>query len=135
MKPVAKIICCGIGLAWLHGAMAAEVTVSDQGGSVVLESLSAPPGMAAVAPSPAPASAGTGLPPPAPAVQDGGGAARVTVQPHYEKVDRANIEKRMDDRAARTQKRKASAEKDAAERAARELMNPAQPAPDVQVAP
>lgn len=132
MKTTMKIICCGIGLAWLNGAMAAGVTVSEQGGSVVLESLSAPPDMgAASSPAPAPAPAGTGPSPQAPAAQDGGGA-RVTVQPHYEKVDRANIEKRMDDRAARTQKRKADAEKDAAERAARERMNPAQPA---QVAP
>lgn len=130
MKTMTKIICCGIGLAWLQGAMAAGVTVSDQGGSVVLESLSAPPDMGGAS-SPAPAAA-TGTSPQPPAAQDGVPAARITVQPHYEKVDRATIEKRMDDRAARTRKRQADAEKDAAGRAAREAMNPAQPAQDAQ---
>jgi hypothetical protein len=106
MKPVAKIICVGIALGWLQGAAAREVTVSND--PVVLELATA---------LPAPAQAGTAAP-----------VTRVQVKAHYEKVDRANIEKRMADRAARTKKRKADAEKDVAERAAKAQLNPtAQP--------
>lgn len=140
MKPIAKIICCGIALGWLQAAAAAgEVTVSEQGGSILLSLESLPDAVQ-------PASAPAGQPVSAPArtadaaqpaqVQDGQGAAPVTRAParvYYERVDRANIEKRMDDRAARTMKRKAEAEKDAAERAANAQMNQTQQqGPDAQ---
>jgi hypothetical protein len=130
MKLIAKIICCGIALGWLHGAVAGDVTVSEQNGSIVLE-LATPPD----APQPAPVPAGTtGVVPPVQAQPEQGAApsaapvtgapvTRVPVKPYYQKVDRANIEKRMDDRAARTKKRKADAEKDVAERAAKARSN------------
>jgi hypothetical protein len=116
MKATAKIICFGVALAWLPAAMAAGIVVSDQGGTIVLESVAAPADAAQVQPQPASAPASV----PVQALPDQGGssAARVPVQPYYNKVDRASIEKRMADRAARAQKRKADAEKDAAGRAA-----------------
>lgn len=103
MKPIAKIICSGIALAWLQGAAAADVTVSEQSGSIVLQSVGST--MAASAPAAQPA-------------QGAQQSERAPVKPSYEKVDPARIKKRIADRAARTQKRKMDAEKDATERAA-----------------
>jgi hypothetical protein len=110
MKLQAKIICGGIALAWLQVATAGDVAVSDQAGTIVLESVSAPADAAQVQLQAASAPAGT---------QDGGAQARVPVKPYYDKVDRARIEKRISDRAARTKKRSVEAEKDAATRAAK----------------
>lgn len=136
MKPIAKIVCAGIALGWLQGAVAGGVMVSEQNGSVVLELVATHPDAAP------PASAPAGTPGAAPPVQAqheqvaAPGVApvtRVPVEVHYEKVDRANIEKRMADRAARTKKRKADAEKDAAERAAKAQLNQAtEQVPDTQ---
>lgn len=133
MKPIAKIVCAGIALGWLQGAAAGGVMVSEQNGSVVLELVATHPD--AFQPAPVPAGTPGGAPPVAAQplqAQPGQDAApgvapvtRVPVEVHYEKVDRANIEKRMADRAARTKKRKAEAEKDAAERAARAQSNQA----------
>ncbi|HZW25238.1 MAG TPA: hypothetical protein VFF26_07130 [Gallionella sp.] len=133
MKPIAKIICCGIALGWLQGAAAGDVTVSEQNGSIVLELVAAPPD--AVQPASAPA----GIVPPVQAQSEQGATpgvapvTRVPVKVHYERVDRANIEKRMDARAARTKKRKADAEKDVAERAAKaKLKQPNEQGRDTQ---
>lgn len=104
MKPIAKIICSAIVLAWWQGAIAADVTVTEQSGSVVLESVA--PALAASAPAAQPA-------------QGAPQADRVSVKPSYEKVDSARIKKRIADRAARTKKRTLDAEKDATQRAAR----------------
>ena len=122
MKPIAKFICCSIALGWLQGAVAADVAVSEQNGSIVLEMGAAPPDV--VQPASAPVGA-SDIAPPAQAQPgpDAAPATRVPVKAYYETVDRANIEKRMDDRAARIKKRKADAEKDAAERAAKAQMN------------
>lgn len=131
MKPIAKIICCSIALGWLQGAAAADVAVSEQNGSIVMELVAAPPDAAQ------PASAPMGMPDAAQPTQaqpgqDAAPVTRVPVKAYYEKVDRANIEKRMDDRAARTMKRKAEAEKDAAERAAKAQTQTTQQGQDVQ---
>lgn len=107
MKPIAKIICSVIVLAWWQTAAAADVTVSEQAGSVVLQSLSDT--SAADQASSAPAQADQGAQ----------SAARVPVKPSYEKVDSARIKKRIADRAARKQQRKLEAEKEAATRAAK----------------
>lgn len=104
MKTIAKIICGSVALVWLQGVTAAGMTVSDQGGSVTLQSIGGA-SQAASAPTVAPDQAQQ--------------SARVPVRAGTEKVDRARIEKRIKDRAARTQKRKLEAEKDAADRAAK----------------
>lgn len=103
MKTIAKIICGTVVLSLVYGVAAAQVTVSEQGGAVTLQSVGST-NQAASAPS---------------AQQDPAQTARVPVQANYEKVDRARIEKRIRDRAARTQKRKLEAERDAAQRAAK----------------
>lgn len=110
MKPIAKIICVGIAFGWLQGAVAGDVMVSEQNGSIVLELGPAPPDAAQLASAPART---PGVAP----------VTRVPVVVHYEKRDRAKIEKRMAVRAARTKKRKADAEKDVAERAAKAQEN------------
>lgn len=141
MSTLAKTICCVAALAWIQGAGAGEVVVSDQGGSIVLSAESSPDAVQpASAPAGLPVSASTGMSDTPSQVPDGQGAApvtRVPVKAYYEKVDRANIEKRMEARAARTMKRKAEAEKDAAERAAKAQISqpqqdPVQQGPDVQ---
>lgn len=144
MKLTAKIMCCGIALGWLQGVSAGEVAVSEQNGSIVLELASPPPdatqpvsapaGMTTSAPAGMAASAPMGTANAAPPAQGAAPVARVPVKAYYEKVDRANIEKRMDSRAARTKKRSLDAEKDAAERAAKAQANPPvqQPVQDVQ---
>jgi hypothetical protein len=95
MKSIAKIICCGVALAWMVSAAAAE----EAAGAAVPDDVVVPT-------------------PPAP---------RITVKPYHDKVDRAKVERRLDDKSARTRKRAAAAEKDAAERAARQQQ--ANPAP------
>ncbi len=80
MKTIAKYICCGIALAWFHGAIAYEETTGQDN---------------AVPTPPAP---------------------RIAVKPYHDKVSRTKVEKRIEDKAVRTRKRVAEAEKDAAER-------------------
>ncbi len=120
MKAIAKIICCGVVLAWIHGAAAEEEGVdqtSAGGGSITETPLAAAAGGATSAAA-APDDAVVPTPP----------APRITVAPYHDKVDRAKVEKRMDDRSKRTKQRSAEAEKDAAERAARQ-QGTANPAP------
>jgi hypothetical protein len=93
MKSIAKIICCGVALAWMVSATAAE----EAAGAAAPDDVVVPT-------------------PPAP---------RIAVKPYHDKVDRAKVERRLDDKSARTRKRAAEAEKDAAERAARQQANPA----------
>ncbi|BBI99709.1 hypothetical protein FGKAn22_14020 [Ferrigenium kumadai] len=114
MKQSAKIIWCGVALAWLQGATAGELAVSEQAGAIVLESVTAPADTAqgqAQAPSSAPPSAQQD--------QNASSSERVPIKANYEKVDRTRIEKRLSDREARTRSRSLEAEKDAAERAAK----------------
>lgn len=85
MKSIAKIICCGVALAWMVSATAAQ----EAAGATAPDDVVVPT-------------------PPAP---------RIAVTPYHDKVDRAKVEKRLDDKSARTRKRAAEAEKDAAERA------------------
>jgi hypothetical protein len=117
MRTVAKTICCGVALMWMQGAGAGDVAVSEQAGTIVLESVAAQPD--AVQSASAPANAPVQAQP----EQGASSAARVPVKAYYEKVDRAHIEKRIADRAARTKKRSLEAEKDAAERAAKAQVN------------
>lgn len=105
MKPIMKIICCGAALAWVQGATAGDMAVAEPAGAIVLELTSAPPDMAASAPAAQPD-------------QGDQQATRVPIPANYDKVDRARIEKRIADRAARTRNRSQEAEKSAAERAA-----------------
>lgn len=105
MKPIAKFICCGVALMWGQGAIAAGVAVNEPSGAIVLELAAAPPDAAASAPAAQPDQG----------VQQ---ATRVPVQANYDRVDRARIEKRIADRAARTKKRTLDAENNAATRAA-----------------
>lgn len=109
MKSIAKIICCGLALAWMVSATAAEEAADQVAGT------SAATNGGAVAPDDVVVPT-----PPAP---------RVAVKPYHDKVDRAHVEKRLDDKSARTKKRVAEAEKDAAERAARAQPAQANPAP------
>ncbi len=54
-------------------------------------------------------------------------APKIAVKPYHDKVDRASVEKRIEDNATRTKKRSADAEKDAAERKAQQgQANPVQ---------
>ncbi len=100
MKFTAKIICCGVALVWMHSAAAEEAAQA---------SLAQTPAVTAAAdPSAATSDDLVAPTPPAP---------RITVAPRRETVDKAKIEKRMDERSARTSKRTAEAEKDVAERA------------------
>jgi hypothetical protein len=139
MKSIAKIICCGVALAWMCSAMAeddvanpapaageeveasaavAEGTVSalPTGGNSSFLTQSATAGAApvladAAAPAPAAAEDAKVVPtPPAP---------RIAVKPYHDKINRANVEKRIENNAAITQKRSAVVEKDAADRAAK----------------
>lgn len=133
MKTFVKIIWSGVALACMQSASAGEVAVTEQDGAIVLEAVGGADGSAQAASAPALAS-DAALQAPAQSGQSASSSGRVPVKAYYDKVDRANIEKRLDDRAARTKKRKASAEKESAERAARtQQMN--QPAPQEQGAP
>lgn len=122
MNTIAKIIGGGLMLVGLQGMAAGEMAVSDQEGTIVLESAASTPD--ADQPASSPVAADTAAAPQGQPVQADAPATRVPVKAYYEKVDRARIEKRMDDRAARTLKRKTSAEKDAAERAVKAQANP-----------
>lgn len=53
-------------------------------------------------------------------------ATRVVVKPYHDKVDRAKVEKRIQDNADRTKKRSAEAKKDVTERAAKKQQGQAQ---------
>lgn len=148
MKSIAKIICCGVALAWMCSATArgeAADTTSDTDGDVTETTSATETGSAlptggsssvltqvagGAAPAPAGATGPTSIaatggaaPAPAPAedakVVPTPPAPRVVVKPYRDKVDRTKVEKRITDNAARTQKRSADAEKDAAERAAK----------------
>lgn len=124
MRSIAKIVCTGAMLAWVHGATAGEITVRETGGSVILESVPAdvtpvPAESIKVAPnqktpaktgSTKKASSQNAKPQKAPV------APRVTVKAYKDKVDRARIEKRLEDRSARSKKRSMKAEQGAAER-------------------
>ncbi len=113
MKSIAKIICCGVALAWICSATAEEETA----GQAADTALAAAGGAAPAATPPDDVVVPT---PPAP---------RIAVKPYHDKVDRAKVEKRLEDHATRTRKRSAEAEKDAAERAARAQPAQANPAP------
>ncbi len=95
MKSIAKIICCGVALAWMHGATAKEDAAAP--GTAGTISSAAAPADDRVVPTP-----------PAP---------RIAVKPYHDKVDRAKVEKRIEDNAKLTRKRSTDSEKDAAERA------------------
>lgn len=119
MKSIAKLICCGVALAWMYSAIAEEDAAGQAATAdgQVTDAAAAAAGTASAPPaggSTAPAAAATDdvvVPtPPAP---------RIAVKPYHDKVDRAKVEKRLDDQATRTRKRSAEAEKDVAERAAR----------------
>ena len=118
MKSIAKIICCGVALAWMYSATAREEaadTTSDAEGQVTETTSAAGAGSAlpvggGAAPTAAAADDVVVPTPPAP---------RIAVKPYHDKVNRANVEKRIEDTAVRTRKRSADAEKDVAERAAK----------------
>ncbi len=121
MKAIAKIICCGMVLAWIHSAAAEEDAVDQtSAGGQDAAPLAAPADPAAAASATVAAAPDDAVVPTPP-------APRVTVMPHKDKVDRARVEKRLTDKSDRTKKRSADAEKDAAERAARQ--GTATPAP------
>ncbi len=124
MKAIAKIICCGMVLAWIHSAAADEDAVDQtSAGGQDTTPLAAPADPAAGAGGAASATVSAA---PDDAVVPTPPAPRVTVMPHKDKVDRARVEKRLTDKSDRTRKRSADAEKDAAERAARQgTANPA----------
>lgn len=105
MKAIAKIICGGVALAWMCSAVAEEPAAGVTGVSPALA--------AADADVPATAAAEQDIAVPTPP------APRIAVKPYRDKVNRAKVEKRIEDRAARTKKRTAEAERDAAERAAK----------------
>ncbi|BBI99714.1 hypothetical protein FGKAn22_14070 [Ferrigenium kumadai] len=127
MRTIAKTVFFVIVLSWIQGAGAGDVTVREQGGAIVLESIAASSDMTqdASAPAAMPAAASPAQAQPAQAqpAQAAPSATRVPVKAYYDKVDRANIEKRIADRAARTKKRSLEAEKDATERAAKAQAN------------
>ncbi len=118
MKSIAKIICCTIALAWMYSATAEEEAVdqTSTGERQVAE------GSPAVAADVSAADAGAAAPAAAPddAVVPTPPAPRITVTPYLDKVDRTKVEKRLEDRSTRTKKRTAEAEKDVAERAAKQ---------------
>lgn len=121
---IVKIVLCGAALVWLQSAGADEESVDtapavDAAQPVVVADPSATQGAAGTAGT-APADVDNAVPtPPAP---------RVAVQPYHDKVDRANVEKRLEDKGKRTKQREAVVEKDAAEKAAKAQQNqPAAP--------
>jgi hypothetical protein len=139
MRTMTKLVCCGVTALWMTGAAAedeggngqaaAEETMAAAGGnaatgnSQLLAQSPAGGGATAAAPAANAAPAATD----APAVKDAEAvptppAPRIAVRPYHDKVDRAKVEKRLEDKAVRTRKRTADAEKDAAERAARTTM-------------
>ncbi len=123
MKSIAKIICCSVALAWMYSATAEEEAAADQASTGETQVTQASPGAAA---DPA-AGAGPAAAAPDDVVVPTPPAPRVTVMPYQDKVDRARVEQRLQDKATRTQKRSAEAEKDAAERAIQSQQgNPAQ---------
>lgn len=106
MKPIAKVICCIAILPWISDATAGGVTVRESAGTVILESTSD---------MNMPASA-------VPVIQ------RAPASVHYDNVDRARAEKRLESNALRARKRTAEAQKDAAERAAKARLEQKPPA-------
>ena len=119
MKSIAKIICCTIALAWMYSATAEEEAV-DQTSTGEGQVAEGSPTVAADVPA-----ADAGAAAPAAAAADDAvvptpPAPRITVTPYRDKVDRAKVEKRLEDRSTRTKKRSAEAEKDVAERAAKQ---------------
>ena len=117
MKTIAKMVLCGVALAWLQSASADEDT-TDTAPAVDATQVVAAPAVtqsALDASTTAPADVDNAVPtPPAP---------RIAVQPYRDKVDRANVEKRLQDKGNRTKQREAVVEKDAAERAAKAQQN------------
>lgn len=167
MKSIAKIVCCGVALAWMYSATAEEEAVGQTAEDEVTDSTSAAaPENGSAMPTrgssrvltpmtgrgtssasaggttnatsnasdgdEAPAAGGEAtnsvltapaeVATPSTAAPDDvvvptPPAPRIAVKPYHDKVDRANVEKRLDDKSARTKKRSAEAEKDVAERA------------------
>jgi hypothetical protein len=134
MKSIAKIICCSVVLAWMCGATAEEEEAAagqvSTGESQVVET---PPGATA---DPNAGAAGAASAPAAAAPDDvvvpTPPAPRITVMPHEDKVDQTRVEQRLQDKATRTKKRTAEAEKDAAERAGKQSQGQTAPAPNGQ---
>lgn len=152
MKPIAKIICCGVALTWMCGAsargedadtnQAAEVEVTEVAPAADTVEVSALPtggssniltqtAAGGTTPASADATSNAALPadalvtPAAPVTEDvkvvpTPPAPRVTVKPYRDKIDRTKVEKRIENNAAITRKRTATAEKDVAERAAKQ---------------
>lgn len=121
MKSIAKIICCGVALAWMCSAMAEDDTAGQAAtteGQVTETTAAAAGGTGSAAP------AGGGAAPAAVAGEDAKAvptppAPRIAVKPYHDKINRANVEKRIENNAAITKKRSAVVEKDAADRAAK----------------
>ncbi len=116
MKLFAKIICCGVAFAWMHGASAEEDSPGSPADAQVAGVTSGAAGDGATT-----TAGGVAAPdgaPPDDVVVPTPPAPRIAVKPYHDKVDRAKVEKRLTDISDRTKKRKAEAEKDAAERAA-----------------
>jgi len=118
MKSIVKIILCGIAIAWMYSATAEEEGAGQISAGAGADA-NVPAADANVA-APAAAEDVTVPTPPAP---------RIAVAPHRENVDRTQVEKRLEDRSARTKKRTAEAEKDVAERAGKAQQNQTNTAP------
>lgn len=119
MKSMAGIVCGGIAMAWLGGAMAEEIVATEQDGEIMLEAAAVGGSSAAASSPPAAGDMANAAP-----QQADTPSTRVPVKAYYEKVDQTRIEQRMTDRAARTQKRQAHAQKHASEQAAVAQQNP-----------
>lgn len=124
MKTISRIICCAVALVWMFSATAAEDAV-DQGATGEDQATEVPAGDPSGNAAAASAAASSGASA-ADAVADAAQvptppAPRIPVAPYKDKVDRAAVEKRLSDRAARNEKRTAQAAKDAAEREAKRL--------------
>ncbi len=143
MKSIAKFVCCGVALAWMCSAAAeddvanpaevTETTAAAAGGAVPASPTGGSGSVLTQVAAGAAAPASTGGT--ANAVQADAGAAapaaedakvvptppapRIAVKPYHDKINRANVEKRIENNAAITQKRSAVVEKDAADRAAK----------------
>ena len=123
MKTIVKIVLCGAALAWLQGASAdedaADTAPADATQAVTTPAVTQSALGASNAP---PADVDNAVPtPPAP---------RIAVQPYHDKVDRAKVEKRLEDKGKQTKQRAATVEKDAAERAAKAQQNQANSPPN-----
>jgi hypothetical protein len=146
MKSIAKVICCGVALAWMCSAAAKDADATQAAEAEVTEVTPAADGVEVsalpaggnsaltqvAAEAAAPASAGAtantvladaGAPAPAAAedakVVPTPPAPRIAVKPYHDKINRARVEKRIENNAAITKKRSAVVEKDAADRAAK----------------